>query len=81
MIHIRDITFGIIFSPLFEKPFYHVRYTSVTDKREYFLQQAREPKILTGITVDTAPPCFPEIYPVLLVLHKGDPCTLSPDKA
>lgn len=81
MIHIRDITFGIIFSPLFEKPFYHVRYTSATDKREYFLQQARELKILTGITVDIAPPCFPEIYPVLLVLHKGDPCTLSPDKA
>lgn len=78
-IYIRDITFGIIFSLLFEKPFYHIRYTPATDKREYFLEQARELKTLTGITVDTTSPCFPEVHPEPLVLHRGDPCTLSPD--
>lgn len=57
-IHIQDITFGIIFSLLFEKPFYHVHSPSATDKKDYFLEQAGETKTLAGISADTTSPHF-----------------------
>ena len=66
-IRIQGITFGIILPLLFEKPFYHVRYTSATDKREYFLEQVREVKTFTGMAVDTTSPCSPETHPEPLV--------------
>lgn len=53
-IHIRDITCGIIFSLLFE----NLLYPSATDKKDYFLEQAGETNTLTGISADTAFPCF-----------------------